>query len=648
MQSSDTSHQSFLIERILKNQSGIFEKPVLETLATIRRERLVHPVIYLGMGSCCRLSGADETLQAIRQYIVDHKPEATLIQTGCMGLCSEDPLMGVQLPGKTRIIFRKVTRLLVDDILNAIFHRTVLKEYVLGQYGIPGQEEWPEVPTISQLPFFATQSRVLMKEAGIISPFLINDYLCQGGYKALYKTVLNYTAERTCDLVEQSGLRGRGGSGYPTGKKWKSALLTAGNIKYLVCNADESDPGAFVDRAIIENNPHRLLEGIAIASYASGAGNAYIYLRSGYEYTGEILEQAIEQAREYGFIGQNIFNSGYSLSIKIKRGAGAFVCGEETALIASLEGKRGIPRSKPPYPSVAGIGGNPTVVNNVETLANVPAIIENGPAWFKNTGTRESYGTKVLSIAGKATHTGIVEVAMGTSINHVSTAIAGGAKNGKEIKAIHLGGPTGICIPESEAGLGLDFESLDEIGSTMGLGGMLILDEDVCMVNLSKYFMEFLQQESCGKCIPCREGTHRMLEILENITRRPREEATHETLERFKGVVQLESLAEVIRDTSLCGLGQNAANPVLSTLKYFRDEYEEHIFDRKCSAGICHDLRTFSINAELCTGCNICQKKCPENAIIGTLRMPHFIIADKCTGCGLCFESCKFSAIFYK
>jgi NADH:ubiquinone oxidoreductase subunit F (NADH-binding)/Pyruvate/2-oxoacid:ferredoxin oxidoreductase delta subunit len=536
----------------------------------------------------------------------------------------------------------------VDDILNAIFHRTVLKELVLGQISGAGQEEWPEVPMIDQLPFFATQTRNILKDAGIISPFLIDDYLCQGGYKALYKTVLNYTAERTCDLIEQSELRGRGGSGYPTGKKWKSALQTAGNIKYLICNANESDPGAFVDRAIIENNPHRLLEGIVIASYAVGAGIAYVYLRSGYEYTATILEKAIEQARDYGFIGQNIFNSGYNLSIKIKRGAGAYVCGEETALIASLEGKHGIPRSKPPYPSVSGIWGNPTVVNNVETLANVPSIIENGPLWFKNSGTRESCGTKVLSVAGKAAHTGILEVPMGTSLKHIAAIMAGGAKNGKSIKAIHLGGPTGICIPESDTALKLDFESLDGIGSTMGLGGLLILDEDTCMVSLSKYFMEFLQHESCGKCIPCREGTHRMLEILENITRRPREEATHETLERFKVVVQLENLAEVIRDTSLCGLGQNAPNPVLSTLKYFRDEYEEHIFDRKCRAGICHDLRTFFINVELCTGCNICQKKCPENAIIGTLRIPHFIIAEKCTGCGLCFESCKFSAIYYK
>jgi NADH:ubiquinone oxidoreductase subunit F (NADH-binding)/ferredoxin len=403
-----------------------------------------------------------------------------------------------------------------------------------------------------------------------------------------------------------------------------------------------------MNRAIIESDPHRVLEGIAIAAYAIGANDAYVYLRSDYEQSLVILENALIQAKDYGCLGENIFGSGFNLQINIRQGAGAFVCGEETALIASIEGRRGMPHTKPPFPAEKGLFGHPTIVNNIETLANIPTILENGPSWFKSVGTRESKGTKIFSIAGKSQHTGFIEIPMGMTLSEIVNTIAGGVKAGKALKAVQIGGPSGICVPNERLDAMVCYEAFHEMDASIGLGGLIVLDEDTCMVSLSRYFMEFLQNESCGKCIPCREGTRRMLQILEEITRRPREDAAHETLERFKGVVELESLAAVIRDTSLCGLGQNASNPVLSSLKWFRDEFEEHIFDRTCRAGVCHDLRRFYINPDTCNGCNICQKKCPEIAIIGTVKMPHFIIESKCTGCGICYDCCKFNAIYFK
>ncbi len=640
--------KDFLTEKVLKNYSGIFDQATSERLSLLRREKITRPAIFVGMGTCGLIAGAAKTYDAAERYISENGLDVDLIRVGCTGLCSAEPLLDVQLPGKTRVSFRKATEDKVDDLLNSAFHHTLVEETVVGQYKQAGQEDWPNVTYMDLLPFFAHQHRVLLRHAGIISPYSIDDYLSRGGYKPLYKTVLNYTADKVCEIIEQSELRGRGGGGYLTGKKWRVAFNAGSDQKYLICNADESDPGAFMDRAIIEGDPHRVLEGVAIAAYAIGATKAYIYVRSDYEQSLTLLEHALQQAREYGFIGENIFGSGFNLSILLRKGAGAFVCGEETALISSIEGRRGIPQAKPPYPAEKGLFGYPTIVNNVETLANVPSIMENGPQWFRSIGTKESKGTKVFSIAGKSLRTGFIEIPMGIKINDIVNEIAGGIKNDKKLKAVHIGGPSGVFIAPADMETEIGFESLREIGAQVGLGGFIVLDEESCMVSLSRYFLNFLQKESCGKCIPCREGTKRMLEILEGITRRPKEESSHETLERFKGVVQLESLAEVIRDTSLCGLGQNAPNPILSSLKWFRDEYEEHIFDRKCKAGVCHDLRTFFIEVDLCTGCNICQKKCPENAIIGSPKMPHFIVESKCTGCGLCFESCKFSAIYFK
>jgi NADH:ubiquinone oxidoreductase subunit F (NADH-binding)/Pyruvate/2-oxoacid:ferredoxin oxidoreductase delta subunit/(2Fe-2S) ferredoxin len=640
--------RSFLIDKVLKNFSGLPDKEVSENLAAMRKHKVSRPAIFIGTGTCGIMAGAEETRESVYNYLLDKKIQADVVEVGCIGLCSEEPILDIQLPGKTRLSFRKVTPERVEAILEATFGKSPAPEDVIGQYRTPGAEPWAHLPHLDELPWFSYQVRHVLARCGVTSPHSIEDYIAEGGFKSFYKTVLNYTSDKVCEIVQESELQGRGGGGFPTGKKWQIALTTGSDQKYLICNADESDPGSFMDRAVIEGDPFLLIEGIAIAAYAIGANNAFIYLRADYERPIRILENALQQSKEYGFLGENVFGSGFNLTIGIRISAGAFVCGEETALIESLQGRRGLPWSKPPFPAEHGLFGKPTVVNNVKTLANVPAIILNGPAWFRSTGSRSCPGTKVFSLGGKTVSRGLIEVPMGIRLSDIIYKLAGGIIDGKPLKAVHIGGPSGFCIPPEKLDTEVGFESLHEIGAAMGAGGLIVLDDSVCMVDLSKYFMKFLQNESCGKCIPCREGTKRMLEILEGITKRPVEESSHETLERFKGVVQLENLAEVIRDTSLCGLGQNASNPVLSTLRYFRDEYEEHIFDRSCRAMVCRDLRSFVIEVEKCTGCNICQKKCPENAIIGVLLSPHFIVEEKCTGCAICFDVCKFSAIYYK
>jgi NADH:ubiquinone oxidoreductase subunit F (NADH-binding)/NADH:ubiquinone oxidoreductase subunit E/Pyruvate/2-oxoacid:ferredoxin oxidoreductase delta subunit len=641
-------YKTFLLEKVLKNIGDDFRKEDNEKLLVLRKEKVTKPIIYVGTGSCGQNSGALETYQAIQHFLAENNIDADLTEVGCLGLCSEEPIVDVQLPGKARISFRNITSEKIDGLLASVLSKNPDPKDILGQYRSNRNEAWPDVPFIEQLPWFALQQRTLLKNTGIISPLSIAEYMANGGYKSLFKTVLNYIPSKVCDIIEQSELRGRGGAGYFTGKKWKLALNTAGEEKYLICNADESDPGAFIDRAIIEGDPHRLLEGIAIASYAIGANNAFIYIRSNYPRAVEILEEAIVQAKEYEILGQNVFGSGYNLSITIHQGAGAYICGEETAMINSFEGKRGLPRTKPPYPAEYGLFGKPTVVNNVETLVNVPLIIEKGPSWFKNTGTKTSKGTKIFSLKGNISRSGFVEIPMGIKLRNIIYDIGGGTRDGKSVKAVLVGGPMGVFLSEPELDLEVGYESLDEVRVVLGSGGITVLDESVCMVNQSLQFMDFLQKETCGKCIPCREGSRRMFEILESISKRPRGETSHETLERFKGIVQLENLAKVIQSTSLCGLGQKAPNLIISSLNRFREEFEEHIFDRRCNANVCRNLRTFQVDVEKCNGCNVCQKKCPENAIIGTIKYPHFIVEDKCNGCGICFDCCKFSAIIIK
>jgi len=638
----------FLLEKVVKNPSGSYNKEETEFLTILKRDKVTKPVIYIGTGSCNIASGADESLTALKEYLGSNEKTVEVIEVGCLGLCSEAPVMDVQLPSKSRISFKQATSEKVKGYFEAVLNNSIDPKTVLGQYRTAKHEAWPDIPYLDQHPWFKNQKRVVLKNAGIFSPYSIIDYIAHGGYKRLYKTFLNYIPENVCEIIEQSELKGRGGGGFLTGKKWKVTLQTASDEKYLICNADESDPGAFLDRAIIEGNPHRLLEGIAIAAYSIGANNAYIFIRSGYPRTLEILEEALRQAKDFGVIGHNIFTSGFNLNIHIRQGAGAFVCGEETAMIKSLEGKRGLPQTKPPYPAETGLFDKPTIVNNVETLVNVPLIIENGPEWYKEIGSETARGTKVFSLKGNVKYAGFIEVPMGTTLSDIIQKVGGGMQSGKKLKAVQVGGPMGVFIPESGLGMEIGFESMRETGTLLGSGGIMVLDDSTCIVERSKHFMEFLQTESCGKCIPCREGTHRMLEILDSICKRPRDETSDEAVERFKGAIQLETLGESIKATSLCGLGQFAPNPVLSSLKWFRREFDEHIFDRRCKAGVCRHLRTFHINVDICNGCNDCQNKCPETAIIGVPKSPHFIVEDKCNGCGICFDVCKINAIYIK
>jgi NADH:ubiquinone oxidoreductase subunit F (NADH-binding)/Pyruvate/2-oxoacid:ferredoxin oxidoreductase delta subunit len=637
-----------LVDKVLLFESDTLTVETEKLLQQIRRERAENTVIYISSGTSSIISGSEKTWAAVKAYIDDNEPETELVKVGCTGPSNYEPLLCVQLPGKNKLYFRNISEEKVEPLLNGVFHSDINKDDLVGQHGSKGFELWPGISFIDDLPFFAGQKRVVLSNCGCYDPESIEEYIARGGYRAYAKAIRNYTYEEVCNIIESSGLRGRSGGGYPTGVKWKQALNTASSSRYLVCNAKESDPGAFTDRTMLESDPHRLIEGIAIASYAIGANNAIVFFRNGSEHARLKLQKAIDRTRDFGLIGHNIFSSGYNLDIIIRKEPGAFVCGEETALISTLEGKRGMPQLKPPYPVTAGLFGKPTVINNVETLMNVPLIMHNGPEWFRTLGTEKSPGTKVFAVAGKGRMTGVVEVEMGTKIRSILEDIADGIREGKELKAIQLGGASGSFITPGNIDIPVDYEVMKEKGISMGAGGFVIIDENTCMVDLVRHYMEFMRNESCGKCIPCREGTGRMLEILESVIKKPLNEDSGTTLERFKGVMQLETIADVMKDTSLCGLGQSAPNPFLSALTNFREEFEEHIFDRKCRANICRGLRTFSIDVDKCTGCTACASKCPVNAIYGTRLQPFFIVEEKCIGCGVCFDICKFSAINVK
>jgi NADH:ubiquinone oxidoreductase subunit F (NADH-binding)/Pyruvate/2-oxoacid:ferredoxin oxidoreductase delta subunit len=640
--------KTFLIEKVLLYESDTLQPETEKVLKQVRREKPDNPVIYISSGTSSVISGSESTYSAIEAYISENSLTSSLIRVGCNGPANFEPLLCIHLPGKNKLFFRNITEEKVEPLLNGVFHNDINEDDLAGQTGTRGFEYWPGIPFMEELPFFSRQKRVILANCGCYDPESIEEYIARGGYRAYAKAIRNYTFEEVCDIIERSGLRGRSGGGYLTGLKWKHALNTTSSARYLICNAKESDPGAFTDRTILESDPHRLIEGIAIASYAIGSSNAIVFIRSGSDHARKKLQKAIDMAIDFGIIGNNIFSSGYSLDIVIRKEPGAFVCGEETALINTLEGKRGMPRLKPPYPTTSGLFGKPTVINNVETLMNVPLIMQNGPEWFRTIGTESSPGTKVFAVAGKGRMSGVVEVEMGTTIRKILDEIADGIREGKEFKAIQLGGASGSFITRENLDIPIDYESLKEKGIGMGAGGFVIIDENTCMVDLVRYYMEFIRNESCGKCIPCREGTGRMLEILESVIRKPLNEESGTTLERFKGVMQLGTISSVMKDTSLCGLGQTAANPFISALLNFRDEFEEHIFDRKCRANICRGLRSFSIDVEKCTGCTACAAKCPVNAIYGTRLQPFFIVEDKCIGCGICFDICKFSAINVK
>ena len=582
-------------------------------------------IISLSSGTCGHASGSIEVEEALKQAIIGYEDQIDLKLTGCHGFCAVEPNI-IIFPEK---IFYK--NLKPEDAPNVI--QSILKGEIIDNLVI--SENGTKYNYIDEIPFYKLQKRILTGDNPLIDPTNIEDYIAIGGYKALIKA-LGMQPKEIIEEIKKSGLRGRGGAGFPTGIKWETTSSQKNKDKYIICNADEGDPGAYMDRNLLEGNPQLIIEGMIIGAYAIGVNKGWVYVRDEYPLAVENITINVNQARKMGFLGKNILNTGFDFDIKITRGAGAFVCGEETALINSIEGKRGIPRQRPPFPAQNGLYGKPTNINNVETWANVPKIIENGANWYANIGTKTSKGTKIFSLVGNVKNTGLVEVPMGIKIEEIVFDIGCGTPDGKKIKAIQTGGPSGGCISQNHFNLPIDYESLKQAGSIMGSGGMIVMDEDTCMVDFARYFVNFLQAESCGKCSSCREGTQRMFEILTDITEGKANEGSIELLEE---------LAYVIKETSLCGLGQTAPNPVLSTLKYFRNEYKSHIKDKKCPAGVCRALIVYRVDLEKCTGCGVCKNNCPEEAIEGELKQPHLINQDKCIKCGFCQDSCNFDSI---
>ena len=606
------------------------------------------PVILIGMGTCGLANGAQKVYDAFAEQLKEKNIKARIISTGCVGYCAKEVIVDIKLPGHPRISYAEVKPEDVPELIEkTIENKQIVPDKTLGVYKTNGSTGWDNVESIEKIPFFRKQKKVVLANCGVIDPESIDQYIAKGGYQGMKKDVTMMKPADVIADVLNAGLRGRGGGGFLAAKKWELAAKENSDKKYLVCNADEGDPGAFMDRAVLEGDPHRIVEGMIIAAYAMGADEGYIYCRAEYPLAIKRLEKTIKDATDYGLLGENILGTGYNFKLKIKKGAGAFVCGEETALLNSIEGKRGMPRPRPPFPSESGLFGKPTVINNVETFANVPEILRNGAEWYAKIGTDNSKGTKIFALSGKIVNVGLVEVPMGVTLREIIFDIGGGIPDDKKFKAVQIGGPSGGALPESVIDTEIDYESLRKIGAMMGSGGLVVMDESTCMVDLAKYFMTFIQSESCGKCIPCREGTKRLLEILKRLTTSHRTETSQdESLLRFQGMVYLERLGEVIKNTSLCGLGQSAANPVLSTLHYFREEYEAHLYDRKCPAGVCRELLTYHIDTDKCTGCTLCAKKCPQNAILGEVRKAHYIIDEKCVRCDQCRMNCKFDAIY--
>ncbi|MGI6049453.1 MAG: NADH-quinone oxidoreductase subunit NuoF [Acetivibrionales bacterium] len=588
-----------------------------------------HVLICNGTG--CTASKAPDLMDRLEKELKANgiENEVKIVKTGCFGLCEKGPILVIYPEGAT---YCHVT---VDDVEKIVSEHLVkgriVKDLLLGD-----AEAEDITKSLDNVDFFSRQHRIALRNCGVINPEVIDEYIAKDGYQALAKVLTEMTPQEVIDLLKASNLRGRGGAGFPTGLKWQFAAKEVNEQKYVCCNADEGDPGAFMDRSILEGDPHSLIEAMTIAGYAIGANQGYVYVRAEYPIAVNRLNIALEQAREYGLLGKNIFGTDFSFDIGLRLGAGAFVCGEETALMTSIEGKRGEPRTRPPFPAVKGLFGKPTILNNVETYANIPPIILNGSEWFNSIGTEKSKGTKVFAIGGKINNTGLVEIPMGTTLREVVYDIGGGIPNNKKFKAAQTGGPSGGCIPFEHIDTPIDYDNLINIGSMMGSGGLIVMDEDNCMVDIAKFFLEFTVDESCGKCPPCRIGTKRMYEILDRITKGKGEEGDIE---------KLETLAESIRQASLCGLGQTAPNPVLSTLRYFRDEYEAHVKEHRCPAGVCKAMVKYTIIADKCKGCSLCARKCPVNAISGEIKNPYVIDQEKCIKCGVCMDSCKFAAI---
>ena len=585
-------------------------------------------------GTGCTSSHSAEIIERLEQELKAKglENEVKVIKTGCFGLCALGPVMIVYPEGcfYSEVKVEDVPEIVEEHLLKGRMVKRLLYEETVHQN---------DIKPLNETNFYKKQHRVALRNCGVIDPENIEEYIAMDGYQALAKCLTELTPDEVIQIVKDSGLRGRGGGGFPTGLKWSFTAKNTADQKYVVCNADEGDPGAFMDRSVLEGDPHCIVEAMTICGYATGATEGYVYVRAEYPIAVHRLDVAIKEAREAGLLGKNIFNSGFDFDLHIRLGAGAFVCGEETALMTSIEGNRGEPRPRPPYPAVKGLFGKPTTENNVETFANIPQIILHGAEFFNSMGTEKSSGTKVFALGGKINNTGLVEIPMGTTLREIIEDIGGGIPNGKKFKAAQTGGPSGGCIPASLMDTPIDYDNLTAIGCMMGSGGLIVMDEDNCMVDIAKFFLDFTVDESCGKCTPCRIGTKRMRELLEKITDG---KATLEDLD------ELETLAHYIKDNSLCGLGQTAPNPVLATLRFFKDEYIAHIVDKKCPAGVCKKLVSYSIEADKCKGCTACARKCPVGAISGAVKTAHTIDTSKCVKCGVCMDTCRFGAIIKK